>query len=68
MSNDIEILRQEARYRRERVALQRAKSYRGRPVMRGRLEELEREAAGAEARLKRAEARQRSAPTTKGTT
>ena len=68
MSAEIEDLRMEARYRRERSDLLRAKAYGGRPVNPARLAELERAALGAEARLKRAEARRRSDPTTKGRT
>ena len=60
MSTAIDDLRVEARYRRERYDLLRAKAYGGRLVLPGRLAELERAALGAEARLKRAEARRRS--------
>lgn len=68
---EIEALRQEARYRRERYDLLRAKAYAGRLVVPARLAELERAAAGAEARLKRARARHRcdstpGEPTPKG--
>jgi hypothetical protein len=56
---DIEILRREARYRRERYDLLRAKAYGGRLVIPARIAEMERAALGAEARLKRAEARAR---------
>jgi hypothetical protein len=59
MPEEIEDLRLEARYRRERYDLFRAKAYGGRLVIPGRLAELERAALGAEARLKRAEARGR---------
>jgi hypothetical protein len=64
--DEIENLRLEARYRRERYDLMRAKAYGGRLVIPGRLAELERAALGAEARLKRAKARQLSNATTKG--
>jgi hypothetical protein len=60
MPDEIEDLRLEARYRRERFDLLRAKAYGGRLVIPGRLAELERAALGAESRLKRAEARVRS--------
>ena len=68
---DLEILRQEARYRRERYDLLRAKAYGGRLVIPARMAELERAALGAESRLKRAEARERTGtpvkqPTPKG--
>jgi hypothetical protein len=68
---DLEILRREARYRRERYDLLRAKAYGGRLVVPARVAELERAALGAESRLKRAEARARSEapvsePTPKG--
>ena len=71
MPEEIESLRLEARYRRERYDLLRAKAYGGRLVVPGRLAELERAALGAEARLKRAQARRRpdapvTDPTTKG--
>ena len=50
-------LRDEARYRGERLALYRAKLYGGRAVSQGKLRELERASDGAAARLRRAEAR-----------
>jgi hypothetical protein len=49
-------LRMEARFRRERYELYRAKAYGPRPTSPGRLKELEREAQAAEDRLKAAEA------------
>lgn len=52
----LEDLRVEARYWRERRDLYRAKAYRGAPTRPARLAELERSAAAAEERLKRAEA------------
>jgi hypothetical protein len=52
----LEDLRVEARYWRERTALYRAKAFRGKPTRPARLAELERSAAGADERLKRAEA------------
>jgi len=48
-------LRAEARYRRERYELYRAKVYGPRPTTASRLRELERAHQGAEARLRRAE-------------
>jgi hypothetical protein len=65
LPQDIEQLRVEARYWRERRDLLRAKSYSGRPVRASRLRELERTADGAEARLKQAEASVAN-PTTQG--
>ena len=59
MPEDIDILRREARYRRERYDLLRAKAYGGRLVVPARMAEMERAALGAEARLKRAQARAR---------
>jgi hypothetical protein len=50
-------LREEARYRHERLALYRARLYAGRPLRADKLRELERAADGASARLRRAEAR-----------
>jgi hypothetical protein len=49
-----ERLRDEARYRRERLELYRARLYSGRAVDQSKLRELERASAGAAARLKRA--------------
>jgi hypothetical protein len=71
MHGEIEDLRREARYQRERYDLLRAKAYGGRLVRPARLAERERAALGAEARLKRAEARGRAdvparQPTPKG--
>lgn len=60
MPEQIEVLRMEARYRRERYALSRAKAYGGRLFLPRRLAELERAALAAEARLERAEGRRRS--------
>jgi len=50
-------LREEARYRRERLALYKARLYAGRASRQDKLRELERAADGASARLRRAEAR-----------
>jgi hypothetical protein len=57
----IEDLRAEARYRRERLDLYRAKMYGLRATNMTRLRELERAHAGAEARLRRAEQAQEQA-------
>jgi hypothetical protein len=51
----IEDLRIEARYRRERYDLYRAKMYGPRPTTLARLRELERAHVGADARLRRAQ-------------
>jgi hypothetical protein len=59
MEPQLEDLRIEARYWRERHDLYRAKAYGPRPTTPARLRELERAAQGAEARLRRAEAAQR---------
>jgi hypothetical protein len=54
VSHAIEDLRAEARYRRERYDLYRAKIYGPRPTTMARLRELERAHQGADARLRRA--------------
>ena len=54
--NELQALTQEARYHRERLDLYRAKLYAGRAVSDTKLRELERSAAGAEDRLRRARA------------
>jgi hypothetical protein len=54
--NERERLRDEARYRRERLDLYRARLYGGRAASQGRLRELQRASDGASARLRRAEA------------
>ena len=51
-------LREEARYRRERLELYRAKMYGGRAHNESRLSEYERAYEGAAARLRRAEGEQ----------
>ena len=56
MEPRIDDLRAEARHSRERYHLYRAKIYGPRPTSPGRLRELERVMAGAESRLRRAEA------------
>jgi hypothetical protein len=53
--NARELLRAEARYRRERLELHRARLYGGRAVRQGRLRELQRASDGAAARLRLAE-------------
>ena len=52
---DLELLRSEARYRRERYDLYRARVYAGKPTSQARLRELERESESAEARLRAAQ-------------
>jgi hypothetical protein len=54
---EIEDLREEARYRRERLELYKARLYAGRGRGLARLGELQRSYDGAAARLRRAEAR-----------
>jgi len=58
----IEELREEARYRRERLQLYRARLYGGRAMDRSRLAERQRAYEGAAARLARAEAAARGFP------
>lgn len=53
--NELERLGDEARYRRERLELYRARLYGGRPVDPAKLRELERAFEGAAARLRFAE-------------
>ena len=53
----LEELRAEARYQRDRYALYRARALTGKPTTQTRMRELERAAAGAQARLDRAVAR-----------
>jgi hypothetical protein len=53
-SGRLEELKAEARYRRERLDLYRARTYGSRPVSEPRLRELKRESEGADARLRRA--------------
>jgi hypothetical protein len=53
----IEELEAEARYARQRLDLYRAKTYGPRPTSPARMRELEREADGAEQRLRRARER-----------
>jgi hypothetical protein len=55
--NERERLRDEARYRRERLDLYRARLYGGHATSQGKLRELQRASDGAAARLRRAEAR-----------
>jgi hypothetical protein len=58
--DELERLREEARYRRERLELYRARLYGGRATSQEKLRELQRASDGAAARLKRAEVRQES--------
>ncbi|MET0511602.1 MAG: hypothetical protein ABW135_07975 [Thermoleophilaceae bacterium] len=53
--DELERLRDEARYRRERLELYRARLYGGRAVSQSKLRELQRAADGAAARLHRLE-------------
>ena len=53
----LERLREEARYRRDRLALYKARLYRGRPLDESKLRELQRSADGAAARVDEAEER-----------
>jgi len=55
-------LREEARYRRERLELYRARMYGGRARNQSRLRGYERASEGASARLRRAEERPSSSP------
>ncbi|MEA2385340.1 MAG: hypothetical protein QOH72_5311 [Solirubrobacteraceae bacterium] len=57
----IDELEAEARYARQRLDLYRAKTYGPRPTSPVRMRELEREASGAEERLRRARERERAA-------
>ena len=52
--DELERLRDEARYRRERLELYRARLYGGRAVSQTKLRELERASDGAAARVERA--------------
>jgi hypothetical protein len=61
-SERVDELAAEARYARERADLYRAKTYGSRPTSPARMRELQREAEGAEERLRRARARERAAP------
>ena len=54
--NELERLRDEARYRRERLELYHARLYGGRAASQGKLREYQRASDGATARLRRAEA------------
>ena len=55
--NDLERLREEARYHRERRELYRARLYAGRAISQDKLRRLQRASDGADARLRRAEER-----------
>ena len=54
---DLSILEAEARYHRERLALYRARVLSGKPTSRRRLQELERTAEAAAARVRHARGR-----------
>jgi hypothetical protein len=58
MEDRLRDLREEARYRRERLALYKARMYGGRARNEHTLEKLQRASDDAQARLSRAEARQ----------
>jgi hypothetical protein len=55
--NERERLRDEARYRRERLDLYQARLYGGRPASQAKVRELQRASGGAAARLRQAEAK-----------
>jgi hypothetical protein len=55
----LEELREEARYRRERLALYKARLYGGRALSESKLRELQRASDGAGARLRAAEDKER---------
>lgn len=55
--NERERLRDEARYRRERLDLYQARLYGGRAASQAKLRELQRASDGASVRLRRAEAK-----------
>jgi hypothetical protein len=61
-NHELENLRAEARYRRERLDLYRARRYGGRPGNAARLNELQRSADLAAERLRRAEADDEASP------
>jgi hypothetical protein len=56
LQDEQELLREEARYRGERLDLYRARLYSGRATSQSKLRELQRASDGATARLRRAEA------------
>jgi hypothetical protein len=58
--HELEDLRQELRYRRERLALYKARLYGGRALRQEKLRELQLSYDGAAARLRRAEAARRT--------
>ncbi len=62
MSAQLDDLRVQARYWRDKHDLYRARAYGPRPTSQARLKELERAAQAAEARLRHAEAEARSEP------
>ena len=61
--NELERLRDEARYRRERLELYRARLYSGRATSQEKLRELQRASEGATARLGRREIAPHADPT-----
>ena len=65
-TRDLEVLRAEARYARERYDLYKARAYGGRPTSSSRMREFERASDGAKARLRAAEAEERRARNTDG--
>ena len=56
MQDQLRDLQEEARYRRERLALYKARMYGGHAHSESKLRELQRASDGAETRLRRAEA------------
>ena len=63
-TTDLEDLRVQAQYARQRYDLYKAKAYGQRPTSLARMRELERTCEQAEARLRAAETQQRRASTT----
>ncbi len=59
MRSQLDDLRDQARYWRDKLALYRAKAYGPRSTTPARMRELERASQGADARLRRAEAAER---------
>ncbi len=60
-TRDLDVLRAEARYARERYDLYKARAYGGRPTSSTRMRELERACQGAQARFRAAQAEERRA-------
>jgi hypothetical protein len=63
----LDLLRAEAQHARQRYDLYKARAYGPRPTSEARMRELERACDGAEARLRAAEAEERRARSTGGT-